>query len=109
MKFTGKKPNKRELNSPHTQVINLFQKFNYELEFFDDQEKIPEFLWLRYLTAFLVDYVRISVLNEHFNAKNKELQAQIQHPLKVVFWRMYLIWVIILFFLNSNHSLLLDI
>lgn len=59
-----------------------------DLTFFDDQERVTEYNWLRYLTAFLVDYARISFLNEQ--AKEGE---ETNEALKVAMWRFYLIQV----------------
>jgi len=85
-----KRAAKTVVNMPQTQLFNLLTKFNYDLDFLDEQERVAEYNWLRYLTAFSVDYARTSIISTYLTAKK---QAQIQHPLKVVLWRMYLIWI----------------
>jgi hypothetical protein len=76
---------------PHVQLMNLFRKFNYELEFFDDQETVAEFQWLRYAQVFLVDYTRITIFNK-LSGREEDTDTY-PYPLKWSLWRLFLIGV----------------
>ncbi|KAI6182821.1 hypothetical protein M3Y97_00422200 [Aphelenchoides bicaudatus] len=79
----GKKAARNTIHSPNVQLLNLYRTFNVELNFFDDQQRVSEFYWLRCVTVFLTDYTRLNLLNETKKDKTEVLKAAL--------WRLYLI------------------
>ncbi|KAI6178643.1 TM2 domain-containing protein [Aphelenchoides besseyi] len=79
-------------NPPHTQIVNLVRNFNYELEFSDAHLYISEFHWLRHLTSFIVDCIRMSLLNEQLNRRESESnESEFPYPIRSALWRQFLI------------------